>query len=71
VGQDTLEVISKIGFWFKIAAGPSFKPEAYLLYVEDLKRDTNNDIEPKDIFETASKAAMPPPPPTPSMICLL
>jgi len=24
-----LEPISKIGFWFKIAAGPSFKPEAY------------------------------------------
>jgi hypothetical protein len=24
-----LEVISKIEFWFKIAAGPNFKPEAY------------------------------------------
>jgi len=24
-----LEPISKIGFWFKIAAGPSFKPQAY------------------------------------------
>jgi len=24
-----LESISIIGFWFKIAAGPSFKPEAY------------------------------------------
>ena len=24
-----LEPISKIGFWFKIAAGQSFKPEAY------------------------------------------
>jgi hypothetical protein len=24
-----LEPISKIGFWFKIAAGPSLKPEAY------------------------------------------
>ena len=24
-----LEAISKIGFWFKIAAGPSFKPQAY------------------------------------------
>jgi hypothetical protein len=23
------ESISKIGFWFKIAAEPSFKPEAY------------------------------------------
>jgi hypothetical protein len=25
-----LEAISKKGFWFKIAAGPSFKPEEYL-----------------------------------------
>jgi len=24
-----VEPISKIGFWFKIAAEPSFKPEAY------------------------------------------
>jgi len=66
-----LEPISKIGFWFKIAAGPSFpalldspsdlirlvgrKPEAYWLYVEDLKRRTNKDIGPKDIFELGSK----------------
>jgi hypothetical protein len=25
-----LEAISKKGFWFKIAAGPRFKPEEYL-----------------------------------------
>jgi len=79
-----LEVISKIGFWFKIpssprekrgfaetgAAGPSFpakrdfpsdqipfvgrKPQATLLVVEDLKRGTNMDIGPKDIFEVIS-----------------
>jgi hypothetical protein len=65
-----LEVISKIGFWFKIAAGPSFpakrdfppdqillvdrKPQATLLVVENLKRGTNKDIGPKDIFEMIS-----------------
>jgi hypothetical protein len=25
-----LEAISRIGFWFKIAAGPSLKPQEYL-----------------------------------------
>jgi hypothetical protein len=25
----SLETISKIGFWFKVAAGPRFKPEEY------------------------------------------
>jgi hypothetical protein len=25
-----LEAISKKGFWFKIAAGPSFKPQEYI-----------------------------------------
>ncbi len=25
-----IEAISKIGFWFKIAAGPSFKPQEYI-----------------------------------------
>ena len=49
-----LEPISKIGFWFKIAAGPSLKPQATLAVVEDLKRGTNKDIEPKDIFEMGS-----------------
>ena len=24
-----LEAISKLGFWFKIKAGPSFNPQAY------------------------------------------
>jgi hypothetical protein len=63
------EAISKIGFWFKIAAGPSFpaardfppdqilfvgrKPEVRLRRIEDLKRGTNKDIGPKDIFEMA------------------
>jgi hypothetical protein len=27
--SDLIESFSKIGFWFKIAAGPSLKPEAY------------------------------------------
>ncbi len=52
-----LEPISKIGFWFKIAAGPSFpakrdfpsdqmpfvgrKPQVHLRRIEDLKRSTN------------------------------
>jgi hypothetical protein len=49
-----LEAISKIGFWFKIAAWPSFKPEVRLRRIEDLKRGTNKDIGPKDIFEMAS-----------------
>jgi hypothetical protein len=60
-----LEAISKIGFWFKIpsspkgfaetrAAGPSFKPQVRLRRIEDLKRGTNKDIGPKDIFEVAS-----------------
>jgi hypothetical protein len=51
----TLEAFSKIGFWFKIAAGPGFKPQVRLRRIEDLKRGTNKDIEPKDIFEMASK----------------
>jgi hypothetical protein len=41
-----LEVISKIGFWFKIAAGPSLKPEVRLRRIEDLKRGTNKEIYP-------------------------
>jgi hypothetical protein len=61
---DSLEAISKLGFWFKIpsspkgfagtrAAGPSFKPQVRLRLIEDLKRGTNKDIGPKDIFERA------------------
>jgi len=46
-----LEAISKIGFWFKVAAGASFKPQVRLRRIEDLKRGTNKDIGPKDIFE--------------------
>jgi hypothetical protein len=62
-----LEPISKIGFWFKIpsspkgfagtrAAGPSFPAllDSPHDYVEDLKRGTNKDIGPKDIFEIGS-----------------
>jgi hypothetical protein len=61
---------SKTGFWFKIAAGSSFpaeqdfapdqklfvgrKPEVRLRRIEDLKRGTNKDIEPKDIFKIGS-----------------
>ncbi len=34
--------------------GAEFQTGGILLYVEDLKRGTNKDIGPKDIFETAS-----------------
>jgi hypothetical protein len=27
--NETLEAISKIGFWFKVKAGPMFNPQAY------------------------------------------
>ena len=49
-----LESISKIRFWFKVEAGLRFKPEEYITYFEDLKRDSNKEIGPKDIFEFAS-----------------
>jgi hypothetical protein len=35
--------------------GAEFQTGGILLYVEDLKRGTNKDIEPKDIFEMGSK----------------
>jgi hypothetical protein len=35
--------------------GAEFQTAGILLYVEDLKRGTNKDIEPKDIFEMGSK----------------
>jgi len=47
-----LGAVSKLGFWFKFKAEPSFKPQA-LLYVEDLKRGTNAEIGTKDNLETA------------------
>jgi len=34
--------------------GGEFQPAGILKYVEDLKREPNADIEPKDIFEIAS-----------------
>jgi len=34
--------------------GAEFETGGILLYVEDLKRGTNKDIGPKDIFEMAS-----------------
>jgi len=34
--------------------GIEFQTAGILLYVEDLKRGTNKDIGPKDIFEMAS-----------------
>jgi hypothetical protein len=34
--------------------GIEFQTGGILLYVEDLKRGTNKDIGPKDIFEMAS-----------------
>jgi hypothetical protein len=43
--------------------GVEFKTAGNLLVVEDLKRGTNKDIGPKDIFEMGSiyKAHLPPP----------
>ena len=35
--------------------GAEFQTGGILLYVEDLKRDTNKDIGPKDIFELGSR----------------
>jgi hypothetical protein len=35
--------------------GAEFQTGGILLYVEDLKRGTNKDIGPKDIFEMGSK----------------
>jgi len=35
--------------------GAEFKTAGNLLVVEDLKRGTNKDIGPKDIFEIAAK----------------
>jgi hypothetical protein len=34
--------------------GAELQTAGILLYVEDLKRGTNKDIEPKDIFEMGS-----------------
>jgi len=39
--------------------GAEFKTAGNLWVVEDLKRGTNKDIEPKDIFEMASKLKWP------------
>ena len=55
ITHGNLEAISKIGFWFKIAAGRILNRR--LLVVEDLKRGTNpaeKGGRPKDIFEMAS-----------------
>jgi hypothetical protein len=35
--------------------GADFQTGGILLYIEDLKRGTNKDIGPKDIFKMASK----------------
>jgi hypothetical protein len=42
---------SKIGFWLKVKADSGFNPEEYILYFEELKREFNAEIGPKDIFE--------------------
>jgi hypothetical protein len=39
-----LEAISKIGFWFKIKAGPMFNPQAYVKYSQELKRGASTEI---------------------------
>ena len=40
--------------------GAEFQTAGNLLVVEDLKRGTNKDMGPKDIFEMASKVALRP-----------
>jgi len=50
-----VEPISKIGFWFKIKAGPRFNPQAYFKYSEELKLGPNTEVGPKDFFEMASR----------------
>ena len=52
--RQSLEAISKIGFWFKVKADARFKPEEYIKYFEDLNRASNAEIGQKDIFEIAS-----------------
>jgi NAD(P)-dependent dehydrogenase (short-subunit alcohol dehydrogenase family) len=49
-----LEPISKIGFWFKIAGGRVLN-RRQPVGVEDLKRGTNKDMGPKDLFEMGSR----------------
>jgi hypothetical protein len=39
--------------------GAEFQTGGILLYVEDLKRGTNKDIGPKDIFEMGSNFMIP------------
>ena len=56
----SLEAISKIGFRFKIKAEPRFEPQAYMEYVEDLKRGSNTDIGLEDIFEMAYRSHLKP-----------
>ena len=51
-------VLARIRFKNRILVqdrgGGEFKTGGILLYVEDFKRGTNKDIEPKDIFEMGS-----------------
>jgi hypothetical protein len=43
----------------KDRGGAEFQTGGILLYVEDLKRGTNKDIGPKDIFEMGSNFMIP------------
>ena len=60
-----LEAISKLGFLPEIKASPSLNPQAYIKYVEDLRRGLNAacpvearrakpEVRWKDFFEMAS-----------------
>jgi hypothetical protein len=46
--------IYKLGFLFKIKAGPSFNPQTYSKYFEELKLGPNTEIGAKDFFEMVS-----------------
>lgn|GEM_PF-3904423 len=50
-----MKLNSKIGFWSKIKADVSFRPEEYTQYFEDLKLPANAEIGTIDFFESASE----------------
>ena len=64
VWRTFLEAISKSGFWFnkpeayKDQGGAEFQAAGIQPYVGDLKRGTNTEIGPKDLFEMACNASL-------------
>ena len=52
--SDFIESFSKIRILVQDRGGAEFLTGGILLYVEDLKRGTNKEVGPKDIFEMGS-----------------